>query len=299
MNNKKMKLPIIILVIGLILAVASCLFTGIMKDPTIKEHDFDYSVTYSIDGEIKTHKGIYHCSFVGHDGHDDPTLRVYEGFHKIDGNETVSSWFTVAYKDGVELSLIINLDADYLMGDPDRYEYVPGNEDPCFEATGADGYPIEISEVFDAEIISWEYPEPIENSFKFMGFSRLHTISMLAMLAIAILTIIACAIFVRKAKDVQYNALDILSIVANFLVGFMALPFITVVIFAMPLVMDSSSIMYQIYLCIPALIAFTIAASVSLRRKGFTKSGFFVQLVFPVLFFAEVVIESIIYNIFG
>ena len=48
MNSKKMKLPIIILVIGLILAVASCFFTGIMKEPTIKEHEFDYSMTYNV-----------------------------------------------------------------------------------------------------------------------------------------------------------------------------------------------------------------------------------------------------------
>ena len=298
MNSKKMKLPIIILVIGLILAVASCFFTGIMKEPTIKEHEFDYSVTYSVDGEVKIHKGSYQCSFIGYDGHDDPTIRLYDGVHKVDGNVSESSWFTVAHKDGIELSLIINLDADYLMGDPDKYEYVSGNEAPYLEAIDAEGCSVEISEVFGAEIISWEYPEPIENSFKLVGISRLYAISMAAMLVIAILTIIACTIFVRKAKDIQYKSLDLLSIVANFIIGFMAIPFVTIVIFFLPLVMDSGSLMYQIYLCIPALTAFTIAASVALRRKGFTKSGFFVQFVFPVLFFAEIVIESLIYNLF-
>ena len=298
MNSKKMKLPIIILAIGLILAVASCFFTGIMKEPTIKEHEFDYSVTYSIDGEVKTHKGSYLCSFIGHDGHDDPTLRLYDGVHNIDGNVSESSWFTVAHKDGVELSLIINLDADYLMGDPDKYEYVSGNEAPCLEATDAEGYSVEISEVFGAEIISWEYPEPIENSFKFVGFSRLYAISMFVMLVIAILTIIVCTIFVRKAQDIHYKALDLFSIAANFIIGFMAIPFVTIAIFFLPLVMDSGSLMYQIYLCIPALTAFTIAASVALRRKGFAKSGFLVQFVFPVLFFAEIVVESVIYNVF-
>ena len=298
MNIKTMKLSVIIIAIGLILAVASCIFTGIMKEPTIKEHSFDYSVTYSVDGEVKTHKGSYRCSFIGYDGHDDPTVRLYDGVHKVDGNESESSWFTVAKKDGVELSLIISLDADYLMGDPDKYEYVSANEDPYLEAIDADGYPVDISEVFGAEIISWEYPEPIENSFKFAGVSRLYAISMVAMLVIAILTIIACAILVRKAKDVHYKSLDLVSVVANFIIGFMAIPFITVVIFFFPIVMDSGSLMYQIYLCIPALTAFTIAASVALRRKGFTKSGFFVQFVFPVLFFAEIVIESVIYNVF-
>lgn len=48
MNTKKVKLPVVIIAIGLILAVASCFFTSIMKEPTIKEHEFDYSMTYNV-----------------------------------------------------------------------------------------------------------------------------------------------------------------------------------------------------------------------------------------------------------
>ena len=42
-----MKLPIIILVVGLILAIASCFFTGIVKEPTIKArcHKEVYKIT--------------------------------------------------------------------------------------------------------------------------------------------------------------------------------------------------------------------------------------------------------------
>ena len=35
----------------------------------------------------------------------------------------------------------------------------------------------------------------------------------------------------------------------------------------------------QAYLCVPPIIVFSIAASVALRRKGFGKSGFFVQFL--------------------
>ena len=297
MNIQKMKLPIIIIAIGLLLAVASCFFTGIMKEPKVKEQEFDYSVTYRLDGEIKTYEGGFKCNFDGHDGHDDPTLREYTGVHTKDGNVLDSISFTVAQKNGVELYIVADLDAAYLMGDPDKYEYVSGNDDPYLEAVDKEGYGVEVSDFFEAEIISWEYPEPIENSFKFVGFSRLYSVSMAAMLVIAILTIIACVIFVKKNADVSYKPLDKLSIIADFIIGIVVIPFITICIFFFPIVMDSGSLMYQIYLCIPALTAFTIAASVALRRKGFTKSGFFVQLVFPVLFFAEIIIESIIYNI--
>ena len=201
-------------------------------------------------------------------------------------------------KDGVELSIVTDLDAAYLMGDPDKYEYVSGHDDPYLEAVDQEGYGVEVSDLFDAEIISWEYPEPIENSFEFVGFSRLYSVSMLVMLLVGVLTTIVCVIFVKKNADVSYKPLDKLSIIANFIIGIVVISFITVVIFFFPLVMNSGSIIYQIYLCIPALTAFTIAASIALRRKGFTKSGFFVQIVFFVLFFAEIVIESVIYNVF-
>ena len=298
MKNSSMKLPTMILVVGLILAIASCFLTGIVKEPTIQAHAFDYSVTYRIGNETKTYEGTFRCSFVGHDGHDDPTLRLYDGVHTKDGNELGALWLTIAKTEDVELMMAVGLDAAYLMGDPDKYEYVYGNDAPYFEAIDADGYAVEVSEKFDAEIISWEYPEPIENSFRFSGFSRLYVISMLVMLGIALLTVLACLAFVRKNPNVNDKALDIISIVANFLITFMAIPFITIVIFFFPLVMDPESLMYQIYLCVPALTAFTIAASIALRRKGFATSGFFVQLVCPVLFFATIFIESLIQNLF-
>jgi hypothetical protein len=299
MNIKKMKLPVIIIAIGVIVAVVSCFLTSIMKEPVIKEHDFEYSVTYKLDGEVKTYEGGFKCSFAGHDGHDDPTLREYIGVHTKNANVLDYISFTVAQKDGVELSIVVDLDPAYLMGDPDKYEYVSGNEEPYLEAVDQEGYGVEVSDFFDAEIISWEFPEPIENSFEFAGFSRLYSVSMLVMLLVGVLTIIACVIFVKKNDDVSYKLFDKLSIIANFVIGIVAISFITVVIFFFPLVIDSSSLMYQIYLCIPALTAFTIAASVTLRRKGFTKSGFFVQFVFPVLFFAEIIVESIIFNLFS
>ena len=298
MNIKNIKLPIIIIAIGMIVAVVSCFLTGIIKEPVVKEHDFEYSVTYKLDGEVKTYEGVFKCSFAGHDGYDDPTIREYVGVHTKNGNVLDSISFKVAQKDGVKLSIVTYLDAAYLMGDPDKYEYVPGNEDPYIEAIDSEGYGVDASDLFDIEIISWEYPEPIENSFKFVGFSRLYSISMLVMLLAGVLTIIACIVFVKRNNDVSYKLLDKLSIAANLVVGLVVIPFITLVIFFFPLTMDAESLIYQIYLCIPALTAFTIAASVALRRKGFTKSGLLVQFACPALFFVQIFVESLIYNLF-
>jgi hypothetical protein len=46
-------------------------------------------------------------------------------------------------------------------------------------------------------------------------------------------------------------------------------------------------------------LIFGAPASIALRRNGFTKTGFFIQFAGPVLFFVPVVLESVIYNLFG
>ena len=101
-----MKLPIIIIVIGMIVAVASCFITGILKEPVIKEHAFEYSVTYKLDGEVQTFEGVFRCSFGGYDGYDDHTTRHYVGEYTQNGKVLDSPSFTVAKKNGFELYII-------------------------------------------------------------------------------------------------------------------------------------------------------------------------------------------------
>jgi TPR repeat protein len=117
MYNKKLKLPIIIIAIGLAVAIISSLIISIMKEPVIKEQEFDYSVTYKLDGEVKTYEGGFRCSFIGYDTYDDPTLRLYDGVHTKNGETLDTFYFTIAEKEGVELSIVIDLDAAYMMGE--------------------------------------------------------------------------------------------------------------------------------------------------------------------------------------
>jgi hypothetical protein len=49
-------------------------------------------------------------------------------------------------------------------------------------------------------------------------------------------------------------------------------------------------------MCLPAVTAFTVAASVALRRKGFRKVGFFIQLAGPVIYIVPLIAEAIITN---
>ena len=297
MNKRRPKLPVIILAIGLVLALAACLFANIILTPTVTEHDFNYAVTYKLDGKTKTVEGVYKCRFDGYSEGENPRDRYYTGEYTVDGQTTLSHTYTIAQKDGAELYIVTLFNDCYLMGDTKDMDYEPFLEEPYLEAIDKEGYPYDTNEMpseFTAQIISWEYPEPIENTFVFGGFSILHTGSMATMLLVGLLVMIACIIFVKRDKTVSYKVLDKLSVVLNCVVCFAAIPFITFTTTLLQIVVSGDELMYQIYLCIPALTAFTVAASIALRRNGFTKSGFFVQFVGPVLFFVLLVLESVI-----
>ena len=297
MKRRSLKLPALILAIGLVLTLVACLFANVIMTPAITEHDFKYSVTYKLCGETKTLDGVYKCSYKGFYQGRDPRDRYYTGEYIIDGQTTLSHTYTIAEKDGAELYIVTLFNDCYLMGDTKDMDYKPFLEDPYLEAIDKEGYPYDETNMpseFTAEIISWEYPDPIENAFVFSGFSILHTGSMAAMLLVGLLVIIACIIFVKRDKTVPYSLLDKLSVVLNIVICFAVLPFITFTTTLLQITMSTDELMYQIYLCIPVLTAFTVAASIALRRLNFTKSSFFVQFVGPVMFFVPVFLESVI-----
>lgn len=292
---KNLKVATIVLAIGLFVSIVACLLTNITLVPTIPQHQFEYSVTYELQGEIKTYTGIFRCTFDGYSEGGSPSDRYYNQEYFVNGE---SSWHahTIAEKDGAELYIVTYLSATYLMNDKSNPGYESYIEAPILEAVDKEGIPFEegaMPEEFKAEIISWEYPEPIDNTFVFGGFSMMHGTSMLVTLLVGILTIVACMICVRKDKTINYKVLDWLSVALNFAAFFIVLPFITIVTGFMPITVETESLFYQMSLLVPALMAFTIAASIALRRKGFTKSGFFIQFAGPVLFFVPILLEAV------
>jgi hypothetical protein len=294
---KSLKIPAIIIAIGLVLSLAASLFTNIIMTPTVTEHDFHYAVTYKLGDETKTFEGIYKCRFDGYSRGENPRDRYYTGEYTVDGQTTPMHSYTIAQKDGAELYIVTEFNDCYLMGDTKDEDYRPYLDEPYLEALDKEGYPYGEADMpgeFAAEIISWEYPEPIENTFVFSGFSILHTGSMFAMLLIGLLVLIACVIVVKRDKAVPYKVLDKISVVLNCVVCLVVIPFITFTAALLQIVMRTDDLLYQLYMCVPALTAFTVAASVALRRNGFTKSGFFVQFVGPVLFFVPMLLESVI-----
>ena len=99
-------------------------------------------------------------------------------------------------------------------------------------------------------------------------------------------------IFVRRDKSVPYKALDKIAVVLNWVIVVAGIPVLALVAGLSPMFAIGADWVYRLDYCVPAITAFAVAASLSLRRKGFTKSGFFVQFIGPVLFVLVIVLEN-------
>lgn len=303
MKDNRLRTPIIVIAIGLILAIVVCLLTCIRKKPVITEQDFYYAATYRLDGETKNLEGTYRCRFLSPEGAIASIEREYEGFFLADPSQKMTGTHTIAQKDNLELRIVFVFADYYLMGDGERGDvYSEVIPDPYLAVYDKEGYGYhdpQMLENFDAELLSWKTPQPIENTFVFSGFSLLHAGSLMAILAVGLLTIMASVFVVKKERIAPYSLLDKIAVILNFLVCFLGIPFFTVCALLMELTMSREAFIYQVYLCIPAITAFTVAASIALRRKGFEKTGLIIQMVGPVMFFVPVALESMFYGIFG
>ena len=88
----------------------------------------------------------------------------------------------------------------------------------------------------------------------------------------------------KKEKDLKYRVIDIISIVFNFILCFTVIPFATIVGFFIDIEGGGPEISRQIMYFFPWLSILGIAASVSLRHKGYGKSSLAAQLLFPMIF---------------
>ena len=136
--------------------------------PEIKEGRFDFSVTYEINGTQTTYTGVYVCKYDG----------VYitcvgkgiewEGYIENEKDEDVA---IQTNEDGV-IYINFGFFPEYFMGDPSAEFYsVP---EPCLYMIyhGDDPDSLDITSEEDVisgygvRLISYEYADPIENSFE-------------------------------------------------------------------------------------------------------------------------------------
>ena len=143
--------------------------------PEVKEGRFDFSVTYEVNGEEKTYKGVYVCAYDG-------VLTTFLGSSLewtgyIENEEEID----VPIQTNEEGIVYINFGffPEYFMDDPvaDYYEAPSPNLFMVYNDSTEDVLHITSEEEdilqYGVKLISYEYADPIENSFKEkLTFSR-------------------------------------------------------------------------------------------------------------------------------
>lgn len=284
MNTKNFKKAQLILVLYLI-ATLALLFLGYsVQKPKIAQQEFPFTITYSYQGETQTISDVYVGEHVrGAKYLGDDSVAWY-GYIK-DHDRLESDFYRIGEVDGQAFFINLNMEPGYLMGDP---KYAGSVCQPSGAYHGFDGTneitvtdPAELAQL-GLSIVSWEYPEPIENRFSFGGISLSSEATMYTAI-IAIVALLACMILIKKEKEIVYRKMDKVSIVLNFLIAIVVFPFIFMVSALSEIVADTS-IWQQILYFAPALTVLGIGASVTLRRLGCKRIGFGSQFAGPVVF---------------
>ena len=283
MKNQKTALPVTLILAGMVLTVIVNLVICIAQKPVVTEHPFPFSITYEFEGNVTTIEDAFVCTYTGHGQSVDPADRFYSGVYANGTDEIPCGEYRIqTYEDG-ELILFTNFFPGYMMGDPQYadhytayYRYEPHIAFYVYEEY-TEYTDEEILAPYDVRILDWEYPEPLDNSFAFSGITRLTARNVLPMAAISLLTLLACAIFVKKDPDLTAGTMDKAAVLMNFAIGLVVLPFLTIVGLFTDINGSGADLLSQVCFCVPGITGFGLAASVSLRRKGFCKAGFAAQ----------------------
>lgn len=294
MKYKKLLLPAIILLVAIIAMAVYSAVTHIAYKPTIAEKDFPFSITYELNGKTETIEGIYAASYTGNGGYVSTTTRLYKG-QIISQWEDIDDSFILSKGDDGSIILYTQFYPDYMMGDP-AYTYFNDDFSPSLVYYDSEGNAYEDEQTLlkhGVKLISWEYPEPVENTFVFSHISYLNGEVVIPLVIIGTLALLAVILFVKKEKIFIRKTVDLISVTLNFVIALGFLPIMTIWGFLSDIVGSSPELSHQMIYLIPAITLLSLAASVSLRRKGFRKGGLLVQLAGPAFFAVTFILCSI------
>ena len=144
-------------------------YIGTPTTPVVKEGEFDFALTYEIDGEIKTIEGTYVCKFEKVEYFLDGINRKWTGY--IKGHEHSDMYALKTTDEGI-IKVNPDLSPEFFMSDPhyksgentdfpkpEPYLYIVAEE-------SENEYLLNRYEGDDVKIISFEYDPPIENKYK-------------------------------------------------------------------------------------------------------------------------------------
>lgn len=275
-NRQKAK---IILVVYLAATLALLLLGYSVQSPKVALQEFPFTITYALQGQTETISDVYVVEYIRTEKYIGDDAVAWFGYIK-DHNRLELDWYRIADLDDKSFAINLNIEPGYLMGDPNcaGMEADPSLVCHIFDGTND----ISVTDPAELEqlgftLVSWEYPEPIENRFSFGGISLSSEGTMLTA-AIAVIGLLACVILIKRDREITGGVLNKVSVVLNFLIMLVAFPFILICSALTEIVADASLMQQFVYLA-PALTAAGVAASVALRRCGFRKASFFVQFI--------------------
>jgi hypothetical protein len=284
MKAKNIRRAKIILVLYLIATLALLLLGYSVQKPKVARQEFPFSITYSYQGKTETISDVYVGEYVRRAKYLADDSLAWRGYIQ-DHNRLESDFYRIGEHNGQAFSINLNMVPEYLMGDPKYADSVCQPSGVCHSFDGTNDItvtdPEELAQL-GLSIVSWEYPEPIENTFSFGGIS-LSSEATIYTAAIAVAALLACMILVKKDREIMYRKMDKFSVALNFLIAIVAFPFIFMVSALSEIVADTSVWQQALYLT-PALTVLGIAASVVLRRCGYGKGSLFIQFLGPILF---------------
>lgn len=282
MKLHKFRLPLIILAVYLLATAALLLLGYRVEAPAVQQAEFPYSITYSLQGEEATLRGVFLCRCLSRPKYLGESNLGFDGYIK-DHDDAHRDFYRVLETPEGSFCINLNLDPQYLLG------AAPApREDLAMVPTGvwnaADDTRVEDPAALEAmgfRLLSWEYPQPLENRFVFSGFALSSEASLLCGL-LALAALLACLILVRRDRARPFRTLDRVSAVLGILLLVLFYPFVQVVAMLSELVPTSPVIDTAFYL-LPALTLLGIAVSLVFRRRGFHKTGLLAQLAGPAL----------------
>ena len=289
MKTKKLSSAMIFLAVTIVAYIVATVLFCYTTKPKVAKSEFPFSITYEYKGKTKTLSGVLECTYSGSYTIHGEHHRYWDQETRYDNPENIENPFVVDQNDDLQTTLSVheNMDAGYFMGDPlhkDYYkayglegaepyvEYYDYKNDISLDDENTD----KILESIGFKIIDFTYADPIENSFSFSGI-QYEADNIVIFVAILLVFFLLCIIFVRKDKAYRYSGLDRFGIICNFLVGIFAVPFITVACMLFGLVESHIEPINQITYNIPPIAILCLSLSVVFRRKGFSKTGFFIQ----------------------
>jgi hypothetical protein len=260
----------------------SAVVAGIALKPKVTEGEFPFSITYELDGETVTIKDVYKVHYEKLGGYKS---RVYSG--EIGNRGEDNTIYNLKKDDVGRVELWTHFHPDYLMGDSE-YDYY---DDEAFEpkiyyydAQETESHDEETLAEHGVKLISFDYPEPIKNSLRFSHMVMPEAEVVLPSMIIAFLALIATLIFVKKDQDYVRKPINIVTIVFNFIIGLIVLPFFTVIAGLLNALGDVGDVMNLITYLLPALTILGLTASIGLRRKLYGKSALAVQFISAAVF---------------